>query len=120
MTPSLREQFERLALRLAELDATLADPQVATDIQRYRSLLREQAEVRGIVDDFHRYQQRERDLASAQGMLGDAEMAELAQEEIASARDDMTRLHAKLQAALIPRDPDDERNAFLELSLIHI
>ena len=115
MTPSLREQFERLALRLAELDATLADPQVATDIQRYRSLLREQAEVRGIVDDFHRYQQRERDLASAQGMLGDAEMAELAQEEIASARDDMTRLHAKLQAALIPRDPDDERNAFLEI-----
>ena len=115
MTPSLREQFERLALRLAELDATLADPQVATDIQRYRSLLREQAEVRGIVDDFHRYQQRERDLASAQAMLGDAEMAELAQEEIASARDDLTRLHALLQAALIPRDPDDERNAFLEI-----
>ena len=78
MTPSLREQFERLALRLAELDATLADPQVASDLQRYRSLLREQAEVRSIVDDFHRYQQRERDLASAQAMLGDAEMAELA------------------------------------------
>jgi peptide chain release factor 1 len=115
MNPSLREQFERLALRLAELDATLADPQVANDIQRYRSLLREQAEVRGIVDDFRRYQQRERDLVSAQGMLGDAEMAELAQEEIASAREDMTRLHAQLQAALIPRDPDDERNAFLEI-----
>jgi peptide chain release factor 1 len=115
MNPSLREQFERLALRLAELDATLADPQVANDIQRYRSLLREQAEVRGIVDDFRRYQQRERDLVSAQGMLGDAEMAELAQEEIAGAREDMTRLHAQLQAALIPRDPDDERNAFLEI-----
>ncbi len=115
MNPSLREQFERLALRLTELDATLADPQVANDIQRYRSLLREQAEVRGIVDDFHRYQQRERDLASAQAMLGDADMAELAQEEIASARDDLTRLHAQLQAALIPRDPDDDRNAFLEI-----
>ena len=44
MTPALREQFERLALRLAELDATLADPQVAGDIKRWRALSREQAE----------------------------------------------------------------------------
>ncbi len=115
MTPSLRDQFERLALRLTELDATLADPQVANDIPRYRSLLREQAEVRGIVEDFQCYQQRRRDLESAQALLGDAEMAELAQEEISSARDDLARLQAQLQAALIPRDPDDARNAFLEI-----
>ncbi len=115
MTPSLREQFERLALRLAELDAILADPHVASDIQRYRGLAREQAEVCGIVEDFRRYEQRERDLASAQGMLGDAEMVEMAQEEITSANEDMARLHTQLQAALIPRDPDDERNAFLEI-----
>jgi peptide chain release factor 1 len=43
MTPALREQFERLALRLAELDATLADPQVAGDIKRWRTLSREQS-----------------------------------------------------------------------------
>jgi peptide chain release factor 1 len=85
MNPSLREQFERLALRLAELDATLADPQVASDIKRYRSLSREQAEVRGIVENFRRYQQREADLAAAQAMLADPEMAEMAQEEIATA-----------------------------------
>jgi peptide chain release factor 1 len=115
MNPSLREQFERLALRLAELDATLADPQVASDIKRYRSLSREQAEVRGIVENFRRYQQREADLAAAQAMLADPEMAEMAQEEIASASADMVRLHAQLQSALIPRDPDDERNAFLEI-----
>ena len=115
MTPSLREQFERLALRLAELDATLADPQVASDIKRYRSLSREQAEVRGIVENFRRFQQREADLAAAQAMLADPEMAEMAQEEIATAGEDMVRLHAQLQSALIPRDPDDERNAFLEI-----
>jgi peptide chain release factor 1 len=48
-------------------------------------------------------------------MLADPEMAEMAQEEIASAEADMVRLHAELQTALIPRDPDDERNAFLEI-----
>jgi len=115
MNPSLREQFERLALRLAELDATLADPQVASDIKRYRSLSREQAEVRGIVENFRRFQQREADLAAAEAMLADPEMTEMAQEEIATAGEDMVRLHAQLQSALIPRDPDDERNAFLEI-----
>ena len=115
MTPSLREQFERLALRLAELDATLTDPQVSSDIKRYRALSREQAEVRGVVERFRRYQQREDDLAAAQGMQDDPEMAEMARDEIASATADMARLHAELQTALIPRDPDDERNAFLEI-----
>jgi peptide chain release factor 1 len=118
MTPSLREQFERLALRLAELDATLSDPQVSSDIKRYRALSREQAEVSGIVARFRQYQQREADLAAAQEMLAGpdaAEMADMAQEEVASASADMQRLHGELQAALIPRDPDDDRNAFVEI-----
>ncbi len=118
MTPSLRDQFERLALRLAELDATLTDPHVTADIQRYRALLREQSEAQAIVSRFRQYQQRERDLAAARSMVAteqDAEMAQMAQEELTSAQADMDRLHAELQACLIPRDPDDERNAFLEI-----
>ena len=118
MTPTLREQFERLALRLAELDATLSDPQLASDIKRWRSLSREQAGVRGIVERFRRYQQRERDVEAARQMQAhedDHEMAQMAQEEITAASADMQQLHAELQAALIPRDPDDDRNAFLEI-----
>ena len=115
MTPTLREQFERLALRLAELDATLSDPQVSADIKRYRSLSREQSEAQGLVGRFRRYEQRERDASAAREMLADPDMAEMAQEEIATATADMDRLHAELQTALIPRDPDDERNAFLEI-----
>jgi len=118
MTPALREQFERLALRLGELDATLADPQVAGDIKRWRQLSREQAEAQEIVGRYRRWQQRESDLAAAREMAGaesDPEMAEMAREEIAAASADMARLQAELQAALIPRDPDDERNAFLEI-----
>ena len=115
MNLTLREQFERLALRLGELDATLSDPRVAGDIKRWRALSREQAEVRGIVERFRRYQQRESDAEAARGMLSDPDMAQMAQEEIAEAHADMQQLHADLQASLIPRDPDDDRNAFVEI-----
>ena len=115
MKDSLRQQFERLALRLSELDATLADPTVASDMKRYRALSREHAEVAGLVERFRRFEQRERDLADAQQMAADPEMAELAQQEITEARADVERLHGELQAALLPRDPDDSRNAFVEI-----
>ena len=119
MKDSLRQQFERLAMRLHELDATLADPAVASDMNRYRALSREHAEVSGLVERFRRFQQRERDQAAAHGMLteavNDPEMAALAQQEITDAQADIERLHLELQTALLPRDPDDERNAFLEI-----
>ena len=115
MKDSLRSQFERLALRLAELDATLADPSVASDMKRYRALSREHAEVAGLVTRFRRFEQREGDLSDAQQMLADPEMAELAQQEIAEARADVERLDLELQTALLPRDPDDARNAFVEI-----
>jgi len=115
MKDSLRQQFERLALRLSELDASLADPSVASDMQRYRQLSREHAEVAGLVGRFRRFEQRERDLGEAQELLADPEMAEMARQEIVDARTDTELLHLELQTALLPRDPDDGRNAFLEI-----
>jgi len=112
---TFRQQFERLALRLAELEATLADPRVAADMKRFRELTREHAEAASLVERFRRYEQRERDLAAAQELLDDADMAEMAREEAVEAQADMERLHAELQTALLPRDPDDARNAFLEI-----
>jgi peptide chain release factor 1 len=115
MRDSLRLQFQRLAFRLGELDATLADPAVAGDMKRYRGLSREHAQVQGVVSMFRRFEQRERDLASAHELLEDPEMAAMASEEVATAQDDLARLLAELQTALLPRDPDDARNAFLEV-----
>jgi peptide chain release factor 1 len=115
MKDSTRQQFVRLALRLNELDATLADPTITSDMKRYRELSREHAEVASLVERFRHFEQRERDLAAAQQMLADPEMAELAQEEIASAQADIERARFELQSALLPRDPDDARNAFLEV-----
>ncbi|MEO8079848.1 MAG: PCRF domain-containing protein, partial [Caldimonas sp.] len=119
MKDSLRLQLERLALRLGELDATLSDPAVAADMKRFRELSREHAEASGLVELFRRYQGREGDLAAAAELRaessGDAAMLALADDESQAARADLERLHAALQAALLPRDPDDARNVFIEV-----
>lgn len=115
MKDTLRQQLQRLVMRLAELDANLADPQVMGDMGRYRTLAREQADAASLVGLFRTYEQRERDLAAAREMLDDPEMAEMAREEIAPAEADLERLLGELQTALLPRDPDDDRNAFIEV-----
>ena len=115
MKDSLRQQFERLGHRLHELDTTLADGSIAADMKRYRALTREQAEVADLVSRYQRYLQRERDLSAARELLDDPEMAEMAKEEIAGAEADMARLDEELQLALLPKDPDDARPAFLEI-----
>lgn len=115
MKDSLRQQFQRLALRLNELDALLADPQVAGAMKRYRELTREHAEVGALVATFERFEQRERDLAAARELLDDPDMKDLAEEEVGAAQADVERLDAELQVALLPRDPDDARPAFLEI-----
>jgi peptide chain release factor 1 len=115
MKDSLRQQFERLALRLNELDATLGDSGLARDMKRFRALTREHAEITGLVERFRRFQTRERELADAQELLADPDMAEMAQQEITEARAELDRLDLALQSALLPRDPDDPRNVFLEI-----
>jgi peptide chain release factor 1 len=119
MKPALRQQLQRLAMRLAELDAHLADPALSQDIHRYRTVAREQAEAASLVQRLSAYEQREADLAAAQDLLAqpgqDVDMAEMAREEITAANADLARLLAELQAALLPKDPDDARNAFVEI-----
>ncbi len=115
MKDSLRHRFERLAMRLAELDANLADPNVTADMSRYRQLAREQAEAAEVVELYRRYQQRERDLDGARELLADPDMGAMARDEIAQAEGDLASLDEQLQLALLPRDPDDARNAFVEI-----
>jgi peptide chain release factor 1 len=115
MKDSLRQQFERLSMRLAELDTLLADGSIASDMKRYRALTKEQSEASSLVGDYRRYLQVEADVAAAREMLADPDMAEMAREEITSGEAELERLAQSLQLALIPKDPDDERNAFLEI-----
>ena len=115
MNDALRHQLSRLALRLNELDASLADPAVMGDMARYRALAREQAEVAEVVGLARRHEQQARNRAAALELLADPELAGMAQEELASADAELARLEAALQTALLPRDPDDQRPAFVEI-----
>jgi peptide chain release factor 1 len=115
MKPFVRDTLLRQKARLHELDALLSAPDVVSDLERFRTLSREHADASVIVEAFDRHQQREADLATAQEMLADPGMAEMAQEEIDTAKSDLERLDEELQHLLLPRDPDDERPAFVEI-----
>ena len=115
MKPFVRDTLMRQRARLHELDALLAAPDVVDSMDRFRALSREHAEVGAVVEVFNRYLQREADHASATELLQDPDMAEMAEEEIQSARADLETLDVELQQLLLPKDPDDERNAFMEI-----
>ena len=115
MRDTLRHQLARHTDRLAELDFLLALPDVMADMAQFMKLSREHTEVAAVAGRWARYRQRERDLAAARELLADPDMAELAGEEIAAAESELTALEAELQRMLLPRDPDDARNAFMEI-----
>jgi len=115
MKPFVRDTLLRQKARLHELDALLSAPDVVSDLERFRTLSREHADASVIVEAFDRHQQRKADLLAAQDMLADPDMAEMAQEEIDTAKSDLERLDEELQHLLLPKDPDDERPAFVEI-----
>ena len=115
MKPFLRQQLERYPVRLQELDFFLSQPDVVGDMDRFRSLTREHAEVSEVAARFEAFLHREKDLAEAKEMLDDPDMANMAQEEIAEAEPDIAALEEELQRLLLPKDPDDIRNTFLEI-----
>ncbi|WP_300655124.1 PCRF domain-containing protein, partial [Hydrogenophaga sp.] len=115
MKPFVRDTLLRQRARLHELDALLSAPDVVDNMERFKTLSREHADASTVVEVFNRYLQREADLAAANDLLGDADMAEMAREEIDSAQTDLAQLDTDLQQLLLPKDPDDERNAFVEI-----
>jgi peptide chain release factor 1 len=115
MKTFLRQQLERYPVRLKELEFFLQQPEVVQDMARFRALTREHAEVSEVAALFERFLQSESALAQAREMLEDPEMADMAREEIAKLEADLPGLEEELQRLLLPRDPDDVRNTFLEI-----
>jgi peptide chain release factor 1 len=101
--------------RLGELNALLAAENATKDMEQFKRLSREYAEVSGVVSRFQEFLQVERDANDARDMAADASMKVYADEELKKARAALERLEAELQKALLPTDPNDERNLFLEL-----
>ena len=115
MKQSIRDRLESLVGRLDELNRILASGEATRDLDQFRRMTREHAEVGPVVALYKEWQQAEADLASAQEMLADPEMKELAEEEMQAARDRLPALELELQRLLLPKDANDERNVFLEI-----
>jgi peptide chain release factor 1 len=115
MKPSMLAKLDQLAERLHELDNLLMQPDLTSNMDNYRKLTREHAELGPLVALYKSYVQAGEDVQAGQGMLSDPEMKDFAQDEIAAARARMEQLEADLQKMLLPKDPNDERNIFLEI-----
>ncbi len=115
MNPTLIDKLDRLSDRLEELNGLLAQQDATADMESYRRLSREHAELTPLVEHYRAWRQARQDLEAAEGWLADPEMRELAQEEQAAAAARLAELERALQVLLLPRDPNDERNLFLEI-----
>jgi len=108
-------KLDQLAERLEELNSLLAQEGVTSDMDNYRKMTREHAELGPLVALYHNYTLAADDITTAQELLSDPDMKEFAQEEINAAKARMETLEGELQKMLLPKDPNDERNIFLEI-----
>jgi peptide chain release factor 1 len=115
MNKSIAAKLTQLSVRLEELNRMLSSESVTANLDNYRKLTREHAEIAPVVELYEAYLQSERDIHTAQEMGADAEMREFADSEIRNAKEKIIHIGTELQKQLLPRDPSDERNIFLEI-----
>ncbi len=115
MKPSIAAKLAQLSGRLEELTRLLARENATADLDSYRKLTREHAEISPVVELYQKYVSGEGDLQAAQEMAGDPAMREFAETELKQTRERLAGIEQELQKKLLPRDPNDERNIFLEI-----
>ncbi|MDB3855975.1 peptide chain release factor 1 [Halieaceae bacterium] len=117
MKASLLTKLETISERYEELGALLSDSEIISDQNKFRDLSREYAEVEPVVKCYAQYSQVEENLEEAELLLkdGDEDIREMAQEEIKSGQSQRDELALELQTLLLPRDPNDSHNVFLEI-----
>ncbi len=117
LTDSMMSKLESLRDRFDEVAALLSDAEVMTDRERFTALSKEYAEIEPVVGCYRRAMELEANIADNEQLLEeeDPEMRELAQQDIADCRAQLEDLTSELKRLLIPRDPNDESNVFLEI-----
>ncbi|MDD5847958.1 MAG: peptide chain release factor 1 [Firmicutes bacterium] len=112
------ENLEGVRLRYEDISRELASPEAAKDLDRYRKLTREQAQLAPLVETYEAYQRAQKDLNEAKELMGgegDEELKALAKDEFEEAKERSQELEGKLRILLVPKDPDDDRSVILEI-----
>ncbi|MBV4534466.1 MULTISPECIES: peptide chain release factor 1 [Pseudomonas] len=117
MKASLLNKLDILQDRFEELTALLGDAEVISDQTRFRAYSREYAEVEPVITAFKEWRKVQDDLEGAQALLKDSDpdLREMAVEEVREAKEQLAALEVQLQRMLLPKDPNDGRNVFLEI-----
>ena len=115
MKPSIAAKLAQLKLRLEELNQLLSAENLTANMENYRRLTREHAEIAPVVELYESYRRGEEDIQTAQEMVNDPAMREFAEAEIRETRERLAQLESELQQQLLPKDPNDDRNIFLEI-----
>lgn len=115
MKASMQNKLDQLVERLDEVNAMLSRENATADIDEYRKLSREHAELTPVAAEYSQYRQAQEDFATAQSFLDDPEMKDFATDEIEAARARLSVLEEALQKLLLPKDPNDDRNLLLEI-----
>jgi peptide chain release factor 1 len=115
MKPSIAGKLEQLSRRLAELDRVLSSETATADLDAYRRLTREHAGISPVVALYQAYLSGQADVRTAEEMASDPALKEFAEEELLAGRAKVERIEEELQRELLPKDPNDERNVFLEI-----
>lgn len=115
MKPSLLSKLDQLSERLEEVGTLMNQESATADMNQYRKLTREHAELEPVVGLYAQWREAQTDIKTAQEMMQDPSMKVFAQEEIESAQQRIATLELDLQKMLLPKDPNDERNIFLEI-----
>jgi len=117
LTDSMMAKLESLRDRFEEVAALLSDAEVMSDRERFTALSKEYAEIEPVVGCYQRAAQLELDITDNEQLLeeDDPEMRELAQQDIADCKAQLENLTDELQTLLLPKDPNDQSNVFLEI-----
>ena len=115
MKPSMQKKLAALSDRIQELNGLLSSETITNDMDQYRKITKEHSDVTPIVDEYLAYKKNEGNLNEAQAMLSDPEMKEFAQEEIEQCKLKLVTIEDNLQKLLLPKDPNDEKNIFIEI-----
>jgi len=109
------QSLQTVVDRYDELNEQLADPEVASDGQKYMALSKEAGEMRETVEVYTRYQQVIQEIQEAEELLDDAEMAPLAKEDLADLKPEKAQLEDQLKILMLPKDPNDDKNIIMEI-----
>lgn len=117
MKETVIRKLEVLMERYEEVQALMSEPDVVSNQEKFLSLTKEYAQLGGVVTVFRRYQQAESDLQGIEEMLAsdDPDMKAMAQEELSDAKQTIEEIEAELQVLMLPKDPKDDSNCFLEI-----